>query len=329
MLSRSSLSATTAAAFLLSCAAPSQYTEATGQTQPALTQPSAVLPVRVPLLLDAMPRDIFTEMTSGRALVGSRNLGWDNDIITVAFNGGSEELYRLVEATGPEWTRSGGRLSFSFRDRNGNYRRWSYSDRTSSADIRISFREDAQVHGYWSVLGRLAESVSPNKPTMNYGKFPTDVAPFFGRENSVEWMRSYYRYTILHEFGHALGLSHEHYHADCQSDLLLSNAVSYLIGPPNNWEYEPARYSMDANFYFTAMKDLVAGGDAQARASLFQLSPRIDQASVMLYSFANVPDGYLFRSGSQSLCKPTNPVGFATSLSAGDTAAYLSFYPRT
>lgn len=62
--------------------------------------------------------------------------------------------------------------------------------------VRITFDSTT---GNWSALGSLANNVSPAQATMNLGwVFDTvDDQPY---EEAV----------ILHEFGHVLGLSHEH-----------------------------------------------------------------------------------------------------------------------
>lgn len=39
--------------------------------------------------------------------------------------------------------------------------------------------------------------------------------------------------TVLHEFGHALGLEHEHNSRDSKIDM--DKYIKFLIGPPNNW----------------------------------------------------------------------------------------------
>ncbi|MBK8444383.1 MAG: hypothetical protein IPL35_13645 [Sphingobacteriales bacterium] len=65
----------------------------------------------------------------------------------------------------------------------------------AQSDIRISFKAD---RGSWSHIGKNATYISQNNPTMNFGwlKDNTDI---------VEINR-----VVLHEFGHALGLVHEH-----------------------------------------------------------------------------------------------------------------------
>jgi hypothetical protein len=63
------------------------------------------------------------------------------------------------------------------------------------SDIRVSFSHDG---GSWSYIGNSAKYVDESEPTMNFGWFDDNTS-------EVKFRR-----TILHEFGHALGLVHEH-----------------------------------------------------------------------------------------------------------------------
>lgn len=127
---------------------------------------------------DALPAATFKQMTSGRKLVGMPGLTWNRQVLTVAFEGGSDPLYVLIEQTASEWTATGGALRFSFRERepNGPFRRWSSQDTEPAAAIRVSFRSDADYKGYWSVIGIMAENIDANKPTMNFDGFPEKLA---------------------------------------------------------------------------------------------------------------------------------------------------------
>ena len=264
--------------------------------------------------LDAMPPQVFQRMLERGRLVGSPGLTWDKSVLTVAIKGGSEELNQLIEQTANEWTASGGRLSFSFKDDAGHYRLWTTEDTTPAADIRIGFDKS----GYWSLLGMLSTRADANEETMNYEKFPEELKEFYGGQNADGWRVSYFRRTILHEFGHALGLSHEHYNPQCQIDLDMPAVVKYLMGPPNNWSEEMAKFSMDAQYFAEKMTE--AAGDAFA---LFN-RPAIDQKSVMLY----VLSPKFFKSGNNSVC---NAIGdhkqpWSTELSEGDKQFYLANY---
>lgn len=64
-------------------------------------------------------------------------------------------------------------------------------------DIRIS--GDATIKGDWSAIGTDAQRVPKNEPTMH-----------LDRQDDLTLAHN----TALHEFGHALGLKHEHQHPD-------------------------------------------------------------------------------------------------------------------
>jgi serralysin len=64
------------------------------------------------------------------------------------------------------------------------------------AEIRITFAPT----GSWSLLGTDAVSIPQNQASMNFGWFNNNTAD------------EEFRRTTLHEFGHAVGLIHEHMH---------------------------------------------------------------------------------------------------------------------
>jgi serralysin len=67
------------------------------------------------------------------------------------------------------------------------------------AHVRIAFKKGA---GSWSYIGKDAEAIDANGPTMNLGWLAKDTP-------DDEYSR-----VVLHEFGHALGCIHEHQHPD-------------------------------------------------------------------------------------------------------------------
>jgi hypothetical protein len=258
-------------------------------------------------------------MFSSHKLVGSPGLAWKKQrVVTVAFQGGSADLYALIEQTANTWTSLGGQLTFSFQDKPGHYRQWTTADKSPAANIRIAFSDGAEG-GYWSLIGVLAKNVGPNEPTMNFGGFPNILQRYFHGQNTSEWVTTYEHLTILHEFGHALGLSHEHFNPQCQSDLKMEPIIAYLMGPPNHWREEQARFNMDAGYYMRAL-----GRQAGPVESRIVASRTTDQASVMLYRF----DLSYYRSGDKSVCKPLGDHGkdYPTALSSGDKAFYLANY---
>ena len=267
-------------------------------------------------MLDSIPPARFQKMFQSHKLVGSPGLAWKKQrVITVAFYGGSDDVYQLIEQTAKEWTALGGQMSFSFTDSSGVYRRWAPDDKSPTANIRIAFDDS----GYWSLLGVLAKNADPSESTMNFGGFPEELTKYFHGQNNAEWRTSYAHTTVLHEFGHALGLSHEHFNLQCQKDLQMDTIIAYLMTPPNNWSQEQARFNIDAQYY----AQILAQQAGPLESRLIN-SPNTDQSSTMLYVFQ---DKY-YKSGGKSVCKPIGDHGqnWPTTLSAGDKQFYLANY---
>jgi len=103
--------------------------------------------------------------------------------ITISFLDGDPGLQARIEPVARQWIEPGrANLFFDF-----------HPD-TKKPDIRISFTHP----GSWSVLGTTAVRIPENEPTMNFGW----LTP---QSSDAEVER-----VVLHEFGHALGLVHEH-----------------------------------------------------------------------------------------------------------------------
>jgi Astacin (Peptidase family M12A) len=79
---------------------------------------------------------------------------------------------------------------------NVTFDKTSQNTTASRADIKISFTGQ----GSWSTVGTDAKGTDLDKPTMNLGWLPRDVVTPTPTDKA----------TILHEFGHALGMMHEH-----------------------------------------------------------------------------------------------------------------------
>ena len=101
------------------------------------------------------------------------------------------------------------------------------------AEIRVAFMPGA---GSWSAVGTdaLVEQWFPkNEPTMNFGWLETS--------SSDDDVRS----VVLHEFGHAIGLIHEHQAPSAAIAWNTELIYRQLAGPPNNW----ARDTVDHNVF--------------------------------------------------------------------------------
>ncbi len=109
---------------------------------------------------------------------------------------------------------------------------------------------------------------------------------------------------ILHEFGHALGILHEHQSpvANCVNEYNWEFIVKYLSGPPNNWDEETIKFNM-APF----------GGEDLMMTDF-------DAKSVMIYSF---PKEYFINADKSTCYLP----GSNTEISATDRVTVNYMYP--
>ena len=97
---------------------------------------------------------------------------------------------------------------------------------TGDADVRVAFQ---QGDGSWSYLGTMCQQIPVAEPTMNYGWLEPD--------SDDEELRR----VVLHEFGHAVGLIHEHQNPNRPIAWNRAAVIADLSGPPNNWDERPSR----------------------------------------------------------------------------------------
>ncbi|MFT3980769.1 MAG: M12 family metallopeptidase [Ferruginibacter sp.] len=116
-----------------------------------------------------------------RGLVDKYFLWDEQSVLTVKFLSGSPYLQSKITSFAKEWEQYAG-IKFNFV-------------KSGDADIRIWV---GSGNGHNSYIGTVAKQIDSWEPTMNL-----DSADF---GNDLKFMRS----TTLHEFGHALGLLHEH-----------------------------------------------------------------------------------------------------------------------
>lgn len=128
-------------------------------------------------------------------------------VITVRFLEGDAELQGRVQAVAEEWMKVAG-LTFDFRD-------------AGPTDIRIAFMEG---EGSWSYIGTQCRQIADPIPTMNFGWLNAGTAD------------AELRSVVLHEFGHAIGMIHEHQNPKHPIQWNRAAVKADLSGPPNNWD---------------------------------------------------------------------------------------------
>ena len=129
--------------------------------------------------------------------------------VKVRFLEGDPDLQKRVAEVAQEWTGPQmANLEPKFVD-------------SGDADVRVAFE---QGNGSWSYLGTMCQQIPADEPTMNYGWLTPD-------SDDDELRR-----VVLHEFGHALGLIHEHQNPNRPIAWNRAAVIADLSGPPNNWD---------------------------------------------------------------------------------------------
>lgn len=202
----------------------------------------------------------------GRARgVAVRGKSWANgSTLRVRFLGGSA-AERAAARTQAGWWEAACNLRFDFND-------------APDAEIRIAFDTG---DGAWSYIGTDSRDIPLDQPTMNLGF----------EEGG----------TAAHEFGHAIGLAHEHQNPQAGIQWDVQKVIRAMAGSPNFWDEATTRHNILRKY------------------SLDQIhSTEFDPKSIMLYFF---PDEWT-----------TNGVGTRANavLSAMDKAfvAGAKMYPR-
>jgi TIR domain len=195
---------------------------------------------------------------------------WPNgSVLSVGFLEGEPSVRWEVVKTASEWMEHAN-LRFVFGNR-------------ADACIRISFQEA----GSWSLIGTDALIVPQNQPTINLGWLNTNT--------SAEEVRR----VVLHEFGHVLGLVHEHQIANALIPWNTEAVYRFYAGPPNFWtkqEVEAMMFQKYERDYFPLEKDF-------------------DPQSIMLFPI------------NRELTDGSFQVGVNNTLSDGDKAFVKKLYP--
>ena len=166
-----------------------------------------------------------------RAIIVIRKMWPNGSTLRVRFMGGTPEQQALAQEQAGWWSEHAN-LKFEFND-------------AADAQIRISFDPS---DGAWSYVGTDCLSIPKNQATMNLG-FQDGG-------------------TSAHEFGHAIGLGHEHQNPQGGIEWNEDVVIRDLAGPPNFWTPEQTRHNVIRKY-----------STDQIRGTEF------DPDSIMLYAF--------------------------------------------
>lgn len=164
--------------------------------------------------------------------ISPRNKQWTNgQTIRVAFKGGTSQQQNMVRELAPVWCEYANlKLEFVV---------------DPAATIRVSFDAD---DGAWSYVGTDNLDIPVHAATLNLGWQDQNV--------------------ILHEFGHMIGLSHEHQNPQGGIQWNEAAVIADLSGPPNFWDEDTIRHNVLDKY---SMDQVIGTG--------------FDGESIMLYAF--------------------------------------------
>ncbi|MBX7111690.1 MAG: peptidase [Dehalococcoidia bacterium] len=185
-----------------------------------------------------LPRDLIRPVETrpgpgGRVrAIAPKGKAWMNgSTLRVRFMGGTAAEQSVAKEQAAWWS-AVANLRFDF----GSH---------PNADIRITFDEN---DGAWSMIGTDARQIPANQATMNLGFLDGGTAG--------------------HEFGHAIGLAHEHSSPLGGMQWNEPVVLAALAGPPNFWDPDTTRH----NVFFKYSMDQING-------------TQFDPDSIMLYAF--------------------------------------------
>ena len=227
---------------LVACSAPGQ----SSPQPPALAEPVAANPGNPKAIAPLGGACGAFELEQDPSLfhfVATRHYTWEpgTTIHALFLDGKAENMARVAEVA-REWSKFAN-IDFEFHELG--------AEPPPGARIQISF----QHSGYWSLIGSQAAHRGQGSPTMNF-----NFRLFSQGDGEI-------RRVVLHEFGHALGLWHEHQNPN-KSFTWNKDAIYEYYARTNGWD----KGTVDGNIFAKLDPTAVTATDFDAR-------------SIMVYSF--------------------------------------------
>lgn len=245
-------------------------------------------------------------------------------VVLVAFLGGDTALHQDIENATRQIT-DNCNLKFDFgRDPlTGQYRRWSTSDTTYTADIRVSFDQG----GYWSLVGTDSVDQTIGRPEDGIGGRPGQRSlnlAGFDTNRPGTWIG-----TTRHEFMHAVAFHHEHQNLNgpCQEEFRWEDDPGYVPTKDSNGAYKADAQNRRPGIYTylsgapNRWSKAKVDHNLRAQEGHSNTAGIFDRSSVMLYRF---PPWFYRTAGS--VCAP---LGDGQSLSQQDIAGLQYLYPNS
>ncbi len=150
-----------------------------------------------------------------RAAVERFKLWQTGRTLRISFLDGQASVQSKVEAIAMEWA-AVANLTLQFV-------------RSGAAEIRVSFAEEGFS---WSTVGTDALTVPRSRPTMNYGWLEPTTP-----------LKEYQR-VVRHEFGHALGMIHEHQNPAAQGQIPWDKPKVYAYYAEQGWSKDDVDFNL-------------------------------------------------------------------------------------
>jgi len=144
---------------------------------------------------------------NSRAIMPIGKVWMNGSTLQVRFIGGTQAQHAKAKEQALWWT-AFANLTFDF-------------NQATNAEIRVTFDPS---DGAWSYVGTDNRHIPLNEPTMNLGFMDGG--------------------TAAHEFGHAIGLAHEHQNPAGGIEWNEATVIQSLSGPPNNWDEATIRHNV-------------------------------------------------------------------------------------